>query len=198
MIFFFFHSYLSPYSLRDTLCDYTSTDLIFSPRKWQVAEGTGLVYDRMAIIGVSALCLVTSDSMWSLGLEPARFLCPWNFPGKNTAVVCHFLLQGSLPTQELNPCLVRLLCCRLILYLLSRRGSPLVNNDNGCKLVTCEHTKSLQLCHTLCDPMDCGPPVSPVHGDSPGEDTGVGCHAFPRGKFIGRIQVLKNRFQFMK
>ena len=63
MIFFFFHSYLPPYSLRETLCDYMSTDLTFSPRKWQAAEGTGLVYERMAIIGVSAVCLVMSDSM---------------------------------------------------------------------------------------------------------------------------------------
>ena len=26
-------------------------------------------------------------------------LCPWNFPGKNTGVGCHFLLQGILLTQ---------------------------------------------------------------------------------------------------
>ena len=25
---------------------------------------------------------------------PARLLCPWNFPGKNTGVGCHFLHQG--------------------------------------------------------------------------------------------------------
>ena len=34
-----------------------------------------------------------------------------------------------------------------------------------------------QLCQTLCNPMDCIPPVSFVHGDSPGKNTGVGCHA---------------------
>ena len=32
----------------------------------------------------------------------ARLLCPWNFPGKNTGVGCHFLLEGILPTQGLN------------------------------------------------------------------------------------------------
>ena len=37
------------------------------------------------------------------GLWPDRLLCPWNSPGKNTGVGCHFLLQGILPTQELNP-----------------------------------------------------------------------------------------------
>ena len=29
----------------------------------------------------------------------------------------------------------------------------------------------------LCDPVDCSPPGSSVHGDSPGKNTGVGCHA---------------------
>ena len=28
----------------------------------------------------------------------------------------------------------------------------------------------------LCDPVDCSPPGSSVHGDSPGKNTGVGCH----------------------
>ena len=35
-----------------------------------------------------------------------------------------------------------------------------------------------QLCPTLCDPIHCSPPGSSVHGDSPGKNTGVGCHAF--------------------
>ena len=38
-----------------------------------------------------------------------------------------------------------------------------------------------QSCLTLCDPMDCSPPGSSVHGDSPGKNTGVGCHALLQG-----------------
>ena len=34
-----------------------------------------------------------------------------------------------------------------------------------------------QLCPALCDSMDCSPSGSPVHGNSPGKNTGVGCHA---------------------
>ena len=34
-----------------------------------------------------------------------------------------------------------------------------------------------QSCPTLCDPMDCSPWGPSVHGDSPGKNTGVGCHA---------------------
>ena len=40
-----------------------------------------------------------------------------------------------------------------------------------------------QLCPTLCDPTDCSPPGSSVHGDSPGKDTGVGCRALLQGIF---------------
>ena len=40
-----------------------------------------------------------------------------------------------------------------------------------------------QLCPTLCNPMDCSPPGSSVHGDSPGKNTGVGCHALLQGIF---------------
>ena len=36
--------------------------------------------------------------------------------------------------------------------------------------------KSLQSCPTLFDPIDSSPPGSSVPGDSPGKNTGVGCH----------------------
>ena len=39
------------------------------------------------------------------------------------------------------------------------------------------HAKLPQSCSTLCNPMDCSLPGSSVHGDSPGRNTGVGCHA---------------------
>jgi len=31
--------------------------------------------------------------------------------------------------------------------------------------------------------MNCGPPGSSVHGDSPGKNTGAGCHALLQGIF---------------
>ena len=32
-------------------------------------------------------------------LQPARLLSPWDSPGRNTGVGCHFLLQGTFLTQ---------------------------------------------------------------------------------------------------
>ena len=46
-----------------------------------------------------------------------------------------------------------------------------------CVLVT-------QFCLILCDPMDCSPPGSSVHGDFPGRITGMGCHALLQGIFL--------------
>ena len=38
-------------------------------------------------------------------------------------------------------------------------------------------------CVWLCDPMNCSLPGSSIHGDSPGKNTGVGCHALLQGIF---------------
>ena len=47
-----------------------------------------------------------SNSVRPYGPELTRFLCPWDSPGKNTGVGCHFLLQGVFPTQGSNLCLL--------------------------------------------------------------------------------------------
>ena len=50
-------------------------------------------------------CLVTKSCLTLLrphGLQPNRFLCPWDLPGKNTEVSCCFLLQGIFLTQGSN------------------------------------------------------------------------------------------------
>ena len=42
---------------------------------------------------------VVSDSLRPHGLQSARLLCPWNYPGKNTRVGCHSLHQEIFPTH---------------------------------------------------------------------------------------------------
>ena len=51
-------------------------------------------------------CVHLCVTLW---IAPARVLCPWDSPGKNTEVGCHALLQGIFPTQGLNLHLLRLL-----------------------------------------------------------------------------------------
>ena len=88
------------------------------------------------------LCVCVYHSVMSKflplhGLKPIRLLCPWNFPGKNTGVGSHFLLQRIFPMQGSNPGLPN---CRLILYSLSPRDAL---KDGCCSSVT-ESSNSLQ------------------------------------------------------
>ena len=52
-----------------------------------------------AFIAVFFNCSVVSNSFAAHGLKPTTLLCPWDFPGKNTRVDCHFLLQEISLTQ---------------------------------------------------------------------------------------------------
>ena len=40
--------------------------------------------------------------MWVSVLSHVRLLCPWDFPGENTGVGCHFLLQGIFPNRGIK------------------------------------------------------------------------------------------------
>ena len=80
--------------------------------------------------GLNGVCV--SSCAWLLSLvsllpyrlEPTRLLCPWGFPGKNTGVACHFLLQKIFLTQGSNSCLLCLLHCRQLSLPLSHQASP--------------------------------------------------------------------------
>ena len=71
-------------------------------------------------------CSVMSDSLGLHGLQPTRFLCPWNFPGKNTGIGSHSLLQGIFPTQGSNSGLLQ---ADSLPFDLS--GKPLVDGRNS-------------------------------------------------------------------
>ena len=46
---------------------------------------------------------VMSNSVRPYGVQPARLLCPWDSPGKNTSEVCRALLQEIFLTKGSNP-----------------------------------------------------------------------------------------------
>ena len=68
----------------------------------------------------------------------------------------------------------------MIFALLTREISSVSKKITSWFVLVCLVT---QLCPTLWDPMDCSPSGSSVHGDSPGKNTGVGCHAPLQGIF---------------
>ena len=79
------------------------------------------VYEILCVCSVTA---VMSDPLGPRRLWPARLLCPWDSPGKNTRVGCHallqmiFLSQGIKPTSPVPPAL------QVDSLLLSHQGSP--------------------------------------------------------------------------
>ena len=54
-------------------------------------------FKRCLLLGRKAVQL-----LWPYRLQPTKLLSPWDSPGKNTGVGCHFLLQGIFLAQELN------------------------------------------------------------------------------------------------
>ena len=64
-------------------------------------------------------------------------------------------------------------------------GNPLIWHLNVETEFTWEslRAKLLESCLTLRNPMHCNSPGSFVYGDSPGKNTGVGCHALFQGIF---------------
>ena len=89
-----------------------------------------------------------------------QLLCPWDFPGKNTGVSCHFLLQGIFPTQGSN---LSLLHRRWILdhcATWEAQSGSYFSLFSGVRSWKCK-----SLSHVwLCNPMDCSLPGSSVHG----------------------------------
>ena len=51
-----------------------------------------LWYSPYIIVSCVLSCSVMSNSLLTHRLQPSMFLCPWDFPGKNTGVRCYFLL----------------------------------------------------------------------------------------------------------
>ena len=102
------------------------------------------------ILSFIRACWVTvmSSYLWPHGLQPARLPCPWDFPGKNTRVGCHFLLQGIFLTQGSNPCL---LLGRQVLYHRATREAPYFwpvfdkSNQYRNKLESCTLTADTDL-----------------------------------------------------
>ena len=75
---------------------------------------------RLLFLGYLLWLLLLVLSLGPQGLQRARLLCPWNFPGKDTRVICHSLLQGIFSTQRSNP---RVLHQHVDSFPLSHQGS---------------------------------------------------------------------------
>ena len=55
---------------------------------------------RQLLVKVQVLVAQSCPTLRPQGLQPPRFLSPWNSPGKNPGVSSHSLLQGIFLTQD--------------------------------------------------------------------------------------------------
>ena len=113
-----------------------------------------------------------SNSVWPHRWQPTRLPRPWDSPGKNTGVGCHFLLQcmkvksesevaQSCPTPS-DP-----MDCSLPGSSVHGIFQARVLEWGAIAISTMRPSsaaKLLQLCLTLCDPIDDSAPVSPIPG----------------------------------
>ena len=76
-----------------------------------------------------------------------------------------------------------LLCISPLTQIQNERRKECSSNSDMLLVNVCMLCLVTPLCPALCDPMDCSPPGSSIHGDSPGKNTGVGCHSFVQGIF---------------
>ena len=73
--------------------------------------------------------------------QPARLLCPWNSPGKNTGVGCHLLLQGIFPTQ--------------VSYIAGGVFTTWITRDSPFTFTSLNHSKTFILSFTCSWGLDC-------------------------------------------
>ena len=112
-----------------------------------------------------------SDSVRPHRQQPTRLPCPWDSPGKNTGVGCHFLLQCMKVKSESE---VTQSCLTLSDPMdCSLPGSsvhgifPGKSTGVGCHCLLHQFSSAAQSCPTLCDPVNCSTPGLPVHHQLP-------------------------------
>ena len=90
-------------------------------------QGDVSLFTLLYILNLLYLCCLVTKSCLTLlpphKLQPARLLCPWDFPGKNTGVGCHFLFQENLPNPGWN---LHLMNWQADSLPLSHQGNPYV------------------------------------------------------------------------
>ena len=79
----------------------------------------------------------------------------------------------------------------------SRGSSQPKDGTQVSRTAAAAAAKSLRSCPTLCNPIDGSPPGSPCPWDSPGKNTGVGCHFLlqcMKVKSLSCVQLFETRW----
>ena len=142
-----------------------------------------------------AVTSVESNSWWPYRLKPTRLLCPWYSLGKNSEVGCHALSsRGSFRPRDwtlVSYTARRVLTAELpgkpphtlYLYLYSMHYSNTCHLQCGWSVnILCESVSHSAVSHSLW-PHRLKPTRLLCPWNSPGKNTGVGCHSLLQGIF---------------
>ena len=136
-------------------------------------EGKGLSFysdpHKKCIMCVCVcVCVCALSCVWLVATPwTTRLLCPWDFPGKNPGVGCHFLLQGNFLTQGFNLCLLLWQADFVSLCHLESSMYYVKSESESCTVVS----NSLRPHGLYC------------LWNSPGQNTGVGSCSLLKGIF---------------
>ena len=125
--------------------------------KWFLSEDIARLFtvQRLNIQHICCCCCLVPKScstvLWPMDCSlPGS--SPWDSPGKNTGVGCHFLLQGVFPTQGLNPHLSMFPALSDSFFTIELPGKPIQYivdlNPNWilrCNILKAEANKSILL-----------------------------------------------------
>ena len=88
-------------------------------------------------------CVPSVQLFATYGLYPVRQLGLWDFPGKDTGVGYHFLLQGIFLTQGLNPSFLSFCIAGEFFTVATREALVTFWIDNGWKNRKIAHTENV-------------------------------------------------------
>ena len=156
-----------------------------------------------AVGGLSRVTVSIAARAWSL---IARFFFYWSIEQKNNWSRGNSEKAGETQRQTKTMDWVTALKNLLLLYFVcvcfnhrghcctrdiqrpklwskkKRSQSYIPQTNFACGVCCWEKNQARRIgCVLSCDPMDCSPPDSSIHGIFPGKDTGVGCHSSSRG-----------------
>ena len=150
---------------------------------WLVSFWYRAKWFRYVVKVLATQWCLTLCNPWTAALQTPLCMA---FSSKNTVVGCCSLLQRIFLTQGLN---LSLLHCRQILYHLSHQGILTHIYSYSHTFIHMYEEKEnevIQSCPTFCDPMDCSPPGSSIHGIFQARILEWVAISFSRGSFWSR------------
>ena len=131
-----------------TLPTFTALATIYTQGQNHLLLCAFLALDARLCYAVSS---IMAYALWPYGPQPARLLCPWDSPAKNTG----YMSSSRGSSQPRDWTCVSYFCIAGWFFTISATWEVPLNE--------CE-VKVTKSCPTLCDPMDCSLPGSSIHG----------------------------------